>query len=120
MLKITSLALLLTATVSCLPFSIKPQANAPDMTALITSLRNAITGADRETILIGQGPKAFIFDFANPPNNTILTFPGGMSVQAEEKTFPPLSGVSMSITSTILNACAIRQPHTHPRAGVEI
>jgi quercetin dioxygenase-like cupin family protein len=117
MLKITSLTLLLTATVSCLPYSINPQANEPDNTALITKLRNAITGADRESILIGQGPKTFIFDFANPPNNTILTFPGGTSVQADEKNFPPLSGVSLSITSTILNACAIRQPHTHPRAG---
>jgi quercetin dioxygenase-like cupin family protein len=117
MLMIIGLTLLLTAAVSCVPFSINPTPNAPDNTNLITRLRNAVTGVDRENILIGEGPKVFIFDFANPPNNTILTFPGGMSAQVNEKTFPPLSGVSMSVVSTILNPCAIRQPHTHPRGG---
>jgi quercetin dioxygenase-like cupin family protein len=117
MLMITSLTLLLTSAVSCAPFSVNPTANGPDMTALILSVRNAITGADRENILSAGGPKAFVFDFANPPSNTLLTFPGGMSVQANEKTFPALSGVGMAVTTTILNPCAIRQPHTHARGA---
>ena len=117
MLMITGLTLLLTATVSCVPFSINPTSDAPDTTEFTTRLRNAVTGVDRENILIEAGPKTFVFDFANPPNNTILRFPGGMSVQVNERTFPPLTGVSMSVISTILNPCAIRQPHTHPRGG---
>ena len=43
--------------------------------------------------------------------------PAVRQLRSNEKTFPPLSGVGMSITTTILNPCAIRQPHTHPRAG---
>ena len=34
-----------------------------------------LTGVERETILAEGGPKSFVFDFSNPPNNTILRTP---------------------------------------------
>jgi len=117
MLVITGLTILLTAVVACLPISINPAPNIIDPTNLIMRIRNSITGVDRAKILAEGGPKSFVFDFANPPNNTIVRFSRGMSIQAKEKTFPTLTGVSLTVGIIILDPCSMQQPHTHPRGG---
>ena len=113
----TSLTIVLATAVACLPLQINPAAKSTNTTDIIMEIRNSLTGIGRQNILATGGAKSFIFDFANPPPDTIQKLVGGITVQAKDRTFPTLTGVSMTVGIVILDACSMQQPHTHPRGG---
>jgi hypothetical protein len=88
-----------------------------DINDLILRLRTAITAADKTNIIAKGGTKSFVFDFANPPPNSVNQTAGGKLITAKEKTFPPLAGVPVSLAVNTLAPCGFIQPHVHPRAN---
>jgi hypothetical protein len=91
--------------------------NASATNDLILRLRNALSAADKTNIIAEGGTKAFVFDFANPPQNSVNQTAGGKLITAKEKTFPPLAGVSVSLSVNTIAPCGYIEPHIHPRAN---
>jgi len=82
---------------------------------LIQSLTLAPTAKDRIN-LIPNDPD-WVYDFNNPPENTITTGKGGHTVRANRDAFPALIGTGVSMTLGFLGPCGFNTPHTHPRSS---
>lgn len=61
--------------------------------------------------------RSFVFDFASPPPGSFNKTDVGFLVTAEEKTFPPLTNIPISLAVNTLAPCGMIQPHVHPRGS---
>jgi hypothetical protein len=116
LLKVLS-ALVLPMAVLSFPHNEQSIVKRDNLNDLILRLRTAITAADKTNIIAEGGSKAFVFDFANPPPNSVNQTAGGKLITAKEKTFPPLAGVSASLAVNTIAPCGFIEPHIHPRAN---
>ncbi|KAF2742713.1 RmlC-like cupin [Sporormia fimetaria CBS 119925] len=92
---------------------IKSQTTEPSKTDTITAqLRLAPTNLDRLSLL--PKSKDWTFKFDEQDNYTWL--PGSV-VNANAASFPPLTGVGMTMAMLSLGPCAMLPPHMHPRAN---
>ncbi|KAL6717705.1 hypothetical protein ACLMJK_005620 [Lecanora helva] len=115
--QLTSLALAIPAPMKN-STSIPPAQN-PDSIAgntdLIQKLQLAPTAKDRIALITNDAD--FVYDFNNPPKNTITTGKGGHTVRADRDAFPALVGTGVSMTLGFLGPCGFNTPHTHPRSS---
>ena len=86
-----------------------------DNTALIQSLILAPKAVDRINLI--PNDRDFVFDFNNPPADTLTTGKGGHTVRADRQSFPPLIGTGVSMTLGFLGPCGFNTPHIHPRSS---
>lgn len=87
---------------------------------LISQLTLAATSEDRLNLLKafnGGDPRNFVYDFNDPPADTVTTGNGGHTVKADRKSFPALVGTGVSMTLGFIDACGFNTPHTHPRSS---
>lgn len=86
-----------------------------DNLSLIQSLILAPKAVDRITLIPNDSD--FVFDFNNPPSDTLTTGKGGHTVRADRESFPPLIGTGVSMTLGFLGPCGFNTPHVHPRSS---
>ena len=94
---------------------IKGPNSLADNEALISSLESAPTAKDRVNLIPNDAD--WVYDFNNPPSDTITTGKGGHTVKADRESFPPLIGTGVSMTLGFLGPCGFNTPHTHPRSS---
>jgi mannose-6-phosphate isomerase-like protein (cupin superfamily) len=86
-----------------------------DNLSLIQSLILAPKAVDRIKLIPNDAD--FVFDFNNPPSDTLTTGKGGHTVRADRQSFPPLIGTGVSMTVGFLGPCGFNTPHIHPRSS---
>ena len=86
-----------------------------DNITIIDALELAPTAKDRVNLIPNNAD--WVYDFNDPPSDTITSGKGGHTVKADRKAFPALIGTGVSMTLGFLKPCGFNTPHVHPRSS---